>query len=96
MDPLFITVLNLHTYLFRILAIAGVIGAAVAASTREDAFRAGDRQTKWTWVAILAGSSFALFTGFPILAWVGAVAVGVYWFDVHPQLRAIIRGDYSY
>ena len=28
--------------------------------------------------------------------WFGAVAIGVYWLDVKPQLDNILRGNYGY
>ena len=87
---------NLDAYILRILALTAIIGAILAATTREDAFRAGDRQGKWVWVGLLAGSAVAMATGMPFLSWIGAVITGVYWFDVRPQLKAIINGDYSY
>ena len=89
-------VYNLDVYILRILALTAIIGAILAATTREDAFRAGDRQGKWVWVGLLAGSAVAMATGMPFLSWIGAVITGVYWFDVRPQLKAIINGDYSY
>ena len=88
--------LNLDRYLFQVLALTAIIGAILAATTREDAFRAGDRKDKWVWVGLLAGSTVAMATGMPFLSWIGAVITGVYWFDVRPQLKAIINGDYSY
>ena len=39
--------LHLDSYLFQVLALTAIIGAVLAATTREDAFRAGDRQGKW-------------------------------------------------
>ena len=87
---------NLDGYIFRILTLTAIVGAVLAAITREDAFRAGDRQGKWVWVGLLAGSAVAMATGMPFLSWIGAVITGVYWFDVRPQLKAIINGDYSY
>ena len=87
---------NLDAYILRILALTAIIGAILAATTREDAFRAGDRQGKWVWVGLLAGSAVAMGTGLAFLSWIGAVITGVYWFDVRPQLKAIINGDYSY
>ena len=87
---------NLDAYILRILALTAIIGAILAATTREDAFRAGDRKDKWVWVGLLAGSAVAMATGMPFLSWIGAVITGVYWFDVRPQLKAIINGDYSY
>ena len=87
---------NLDGYIFRILTLTAIAGAVLAAITREDAFRAGDRQGKWVWVGLLAGSAVAMATGMPFLSWIGTVITGVYWFDVRPQLKAIINGDYSY
>ena len=87
---------SLDAYILRILALTAIIGAILAATTREDAFRAGDRQGKWVWVGLLAGSAVAMATGMTFLSWIGAVITGVYWFDVRPQLKAIINGDYSY
>ena len=88
--------LHLDSYIFQILALTAIVGAVLAAATREDAFRAGDRQGKWVWVGLLAGSAIAMATGMAFLSWIGAVITGVYWFDVRPQLKAIINGDYSY
>lgn len=82
--------------LFRALAIAAIVGLIMVVMTREDAFPAGDRQPKMIWAAILGGSAFAMILPLPILSWVGAVATGVYWFDVRPQLRSIINGEYNY
>ena len=82
--------------LFRALAIAAIVGPIMVVMTREDAFPAGDRQPKMIWAAILGGSAFAMILPLPILSWVGAVATGVYWFDVRPQLRSIINGEYNY
>ena len=87
---------NLDSYIFQILTLTAIVGAVLAASTREDAFRAGDRQGKWVWVGLLAGSAVAMATGMLFLSWIGTVITGVYWFDVRPQLKAIINGDYSY
>ena len=86
----------LDVYILRILTLTAIVGAVLAATTREDAFRAGDRQGKWVWVGLLAGSAVARATGMTFLSWIGAVITGVYWFDVRPQLKAIINGDYSY
>ena len=96
MNSLFEIAYNLDAYILRILALTAIIGAILAAVTREDAFRAGDRQGKWVWVGLLAGSTVAMATGMPFLSWIGTVITGVYWFDVRPQLKAIINGDYSY
>lgn len=96
MNFLYFLALNLDRYVFQILTLTAIVGAVLAAATREDAFRAGDRQGKWVWVGLLAGSAVAMATGMTFLSWIGAVITGVYWFDVRPQLKAIINGDYSY
>lgn len=82
--------------LFRVLAIAAIVGLIMVLMTRDDAFPAGDRQPKMIWAAIMGGSAVAMIFPLPILSWVGAVATGVYWFDVRPQLRSIINGEYNY
>ena len=96
MNFLYFLALNLDRYVFQILTLTAIVGAVLAAATREDAFRAGDRQGKWVLVGLLAGSAVAMATGMQFLSWIGAVITGVYWFDVRPQLKAIINGDYSY
>ncbi|MDV2430623.1 DUF2516 family protein [Corynebacterium tuberculostearicum] len=96
MDILLYLAFRFDAIIFQILALTAIIGAILAATTREDAFRAGDRKGKWVWVGLLAGSAVAMATGMPFLSWIGAVITGVYWFDVRPQLKAIINGDYSY
>ena len=96
MDILLYFALRFDAIIFQILTLTAIAGAVLAAATREDAFRAGDRQGKWVWVGLLAGSAVAMATGMPFLSWIGTVITGVYWFDVRPQLKAIINGDYSY
>nr|WP_083584125.1 DUF2516 family protein [Corynebacterium sp. NML130628] len=85
-----------NALLFWVLAVAGIVGAVMAASTRPDAFEAAGRQSKGTWVAILAGSAFACILSLPFVAWIGAVAIGVYFFDVRPQINNILRGNYGW
>ncbi len=85
----------LHWGLFAAVGIAGIVGAIVALTMREDAFQAGDRQSKLVWVAMLAGSAFVAFA-YPLLtflSFIGAVVIGIFWFDVRPQLKGIINGD---
>lgn len=82
--------------LFRVLAIAAIVGLVMVFMTRDDAFPAGDRHPKMIWAAILGGSAFAMIFPLPILSWVGAVATGIYWFDVRPHLRSLINGEYNY
>ena len=78
------------------VSLFALFGAVLAAMTREDAFRAGDRQNKWVWVGLLFGSAVVMNLPLPFVSWIGAIITGVYWFDVRPQLKAIINGDYSY
>lgn len=82
--------------LFALIALTGVVGAFFAATTRDDAYQAADRQTKWIWVAILVGSAFVVITRVPFLSWAGMVAIGVYWFDVRPHLKSLISGSYGW
>ena len=96
MDILLYLAFRFDAIIFQILTLTAIVGAVLAAATREDAFRAGDRKGKWVWVGLLAGSAVAMATGMPFLSWIGTVITGVYWFDVRPQLKAIINGDYSY
>ena len=83
-------------YIFMAVSLFALFGAVLAAMTREDAFRAGDRQNKWVWVGLLVGSALLMNLPLPFVSWIGAIITGVYWFDVRPQLKAIINGDYSY
>ncbi|MDO5513061.1 DUF2516 family protein [Corynebacterium sp.] len=82
--------------LYAAIAICGVVGAAFAVTTRDDAYQAGDRQSKLIWVAILIGSAFVVVTRVPFLSWAGIVAIGVYWFDVRPHLRSISNGNFGW
>lgn len=91
-----LTALNWFKFaLYAIAGIFGLIGAAQAATTREDAFTAADRQQKWVWVGLLVLSAFFVVIGQPLifLSWVGLVIIGLYWWDVRPQLRSLINGS---
>lgn len=87
---------SIPQYIFMAVSLFALIGAVLAAMTREDAFRAGDRQNKWVWVGLLVGSALVMNLPLPFVSWIGAIITGIYWFDVRPQLKAIINGDYSY
>lgn len=75
--------------LFVLVGIAGIAAVFFTATTRADAFEAANRQPKMTWVAILALSTLALVLKLPFIAWFAAVAVGIYYFDVRPQINEI-------
>lgn len=87
---------SIPQYIFMAVSLFALIGAVLAAMTREDAFRAGDRQNKWVWVGLLVGSALVMNLPLPFVSWIGAIITGIYWFDVRPQLKTIINGDYSY
>lgn len=87
---------SIPQHIFMAVSLFALIGAVLAAMTREDAFRAGDRQNKWVWVGLLVGSALVMNLPLPFVSWIGAIITGIYWFDVRPQLKAIINGDYSY
>lgn len=84
---------QIERILFYAIAIAGLVGAVMAGTTRDDAYTAGDRQSKWIWTGLLAGSALMVALRVPFLSWAGMVVIGLYWFDVRPQLRAIISNS---
>lgn len=97
MEVLLLTTYNyIEWALYLSVALAGVAGAVLAAMTREDAYDAAGRQGKWVWTGILAASSLAVAVHFPFLSWAGMVAIGLYWFDVRPQIRDLLNGTYGY
>ncbi len=77
-----------------VIGLFGLIGAILATTTREDAFRAGDRQSKIAWVAMLIGSAIVVSMQLPFINWIGMVIIGLYWWDVRPQLNRILRGEW--
>jgi putative membrane protein len=85
--------------LMQIVAICGVVGAVQVGMTREDAFRAADRQSKWVWLGLLLGSAFVSSIGLAYMAFmaiIGVVIIGIYWFDVRPQIKDILSGNYQW
>ncbi len=95
-EILLFTVTVLSQILYAVVGIFGLIGAVLALTTREDAFLAGDRHPKAVWTAMLFMSAIVLLIPLPglsIFSWIGAVIVGLYWFDVRPQLKNIINGN---
>ena len=82
--------------LMLVVGVAGIVGAVMAATTRADAFEVANRQSKGAWVGILALAALACLLRFPFIAWFGAVAIGIYFFDVRPQIQRIVNGDYGW
>lgn len=82
--------------LMLVVGIAGVAGAVMAGTTRADAFEAANRQSKGAWVGILVLAALACLLRFPFVAWFGAVAIGIYFFDVRPQIQRILGGSYDW
>ncbi|MCS4491248.1 DUF2516 family protein [Corynebacterium sp. ES2794-CONJ1] len=82
------------TGVYWVLALCALIGAVEVLFTRDDAFTAADRKPKMIWAAILGGSSFAVALSLPFLSWIGIVMTGLYWFDVRPQIKNIISGNW--
>lgn len=80
--------------IYAAIALGGLIGAITALTTRDDAFTAGDRYPKFAWVGMLLAAAAAVAVGMSFLSWVGIVIVGVYWFDVRPQIKDILSGNY--
>lgn len=78
--------------LYLLVAAAGLVGAIMVASTREDAFDAADRKPKWIWAGLLLGSALAVGAGIPFISWIGLVVIGVYWWDVRPQIKDLLGG----
>lgn len=92
---IFDLLLWVQNLLYMGVGVAGLVGAVLVALTRDDAFPAAGRQPKMVWLAILSISAIVLlvpFFGMSLFTWVGAVVVGVYWFDVRPQIKAIVNG----
>ncbi|MCF3965298.1 DUF2516 family protein [Streptomyces fuscigenes] len=82
------------------LLLFGIVALVIAATTREDAYRATDKKTKKFWVAILAavvavnvlptlGVPIPFVTMFQIAGLVGTI---VFMVDVRPAVRAISGG----
>ncbi|MCK7624568.1 DUF2516 family protein [Streptomyces sp. RS10V-4] len=65
-----------------------------AATRREDAYRAADKQNKAMWLIFLGAATALLFL-LPMLSFlpiIGVIAVIVYTVDVRPALRAVAGG----
>ncbi|MCZ9309547.1 DUF2516 family protein [Corynebacterium uberis] len=86
---------RLDNYLFLLAAVAALVGALLIATTRADAFDAADRKSKWTWAGMLLAAAVAcvFYPMTTLLAWVGIVVTGLYWFDVRPQIARLLGGQ---
>ncbi|AMU32581.1 DUF2516 family protein [Mycobacteroides abscessus subsp. abscessus] len=74
-----------------ITLIAAIVALVHAAIQPSDAFVAAEKQTKTTWVVILAGAAvLTLIPGLELLtAGIAAVAAGVYFVDVRPRVLEV-------
>ena len=73
--------------LMQIVAICGVVGAVQVG------------QSKWAWLGLLLGSAFVSSMGLAYLSFmaiIGVVIIGIYWFDVRPQIKDILSGNYQW
>ncbi|WPF66373.1 MULTISPECIES: DUF2516 family protein [unclassified Corynebacterium] len=88
-------VMYLEPILYWGVAMAGLVGIVMLAFTRPDAFFAADRQSKMTWLGLLAAGTVACLIGaqFAFLGIIGVVIVGLYWWDLRPQLRDLLGGQ---
>lgn len=79
--------------LYMVLLVLAVVALVMAATAREDAYRAADKQKKSFWLIIL-GITVAvnLFVPMLFLQLAGAVASIVFLVDVRPALKAVSGG----
>ncbi|MDX2731573.1 DUF2516 family protein [Streptomyces sp. PA03-2a] len=79
--------------LYLIMLVLAVVALFLAATAREDAYRAADKQKKSFWLIIL-GITVAvnLFVPMLFLQLAGAVASIVFVVDVRPALKAVSGG----
>ncbi|MET8513582.1 DUF2516 family protein [Streptomyces sp. NPDC005077] len=79
--------------LYLIMLVLAVVALFLAATAREDAYRAADKQKKSFWLIIL-GITVAvnLFVPMLFLQLAGAVASIVFMVDVQPALKAVSGG----
>lgn len=82
--------------LMLVVGVVGIGGAVLAGTTRADAFEAANRQSKGVWVGILVLAALACLLRLQFIAWFGAVAIGIYFFDVRPQIQRILGGSYDW
>ncbi|MDO4909543.1 MAG: DUF2516 family protein [Corynebacterium sp.] len=86
-----------------LLFLSAAVGFVQVLVTRPDAFTAADRRPKEQWAAILGIIAIILglqlwqrTVGFGIVSLICSVVLGVYYFDVRPQIKDILSGNYWY
>ncbi|MFC5089081.1 DUF2516 family protein [Corynebacterium aquatimens] len=86
----------LRLWLLALVGVCGIVGAVQVGLTRADAFPAADRMPKVGWVALLLIASLACLSMRPFFGIIGAVVIGIYFFDVRPHLKNILSGNYGW
>ncbi|MFF5566220.1 DUF2516 family protein [Streptomyces sp. NPDC012623] len=76
------------------MAVLAVVALFFAATAREDAYRAADKQTKMFWLIILGLTVVVdlLIPGMMFLRIAGLVATIVFMVDVRPALKTVSGG----
>jgi len=79
--------------LYMVMLVLAVVALVLAATAREDAYRAADKQQKSFWLIILSVTvAVNLFVPMLFLQLAGLVASIVFLVDVRPALRAVSGG----
>ncbi|MGG8408401.1 DUF2516 family protein [Streptomyces sp. 12297] len=83
----------LATLLYFGTLVPAVIALVLAATSREDAFRAAGKQTKPFWLIMLGITVLVdMFLGMLFLQIAGLIATIVFFVDVRPALRQVSGG----
>ncbi|MBT2510902.1 DUF2516 family protein [Streptomyces sp. ISL-98] len=84
---------NLVSLLYLAMLVLAVVALFFAATSREDAYRAADKQTKVFWLVILGVTvAVNLFVPMLFLQIAGLVATIVFMVDVRPAIKQISGG----
>ncbi|MFF3552393.1 DUF2516 family protein [Streptomyces tsukubensis] len=84
---------SLSLLLFLVFTVSSVAALLMAAFTREDAFRAADKQTKPFWLIILGITVLVnLLIPMLFLSLLGLVATIVFFVDVRPATKQVSGG----
>ncbi|MFE0421493.1 DUF2516 family protein [Streptomyces sp. NPDC058953] len=86
--------LTLWTVLYWAFLGTAVVALAMAAFTREDAYRATDKQTKPFWLILLGVTVLVnvLLPGMLFLKLIGLIATIVFFVDVRPATKQVTGG----